>query len=187
MSNYISKDEQAKQAEKQKTVLTNEVIYNSLIFSYKFNLFGWLVVSALALIVGIALIFAFSIDSPFDEKWTKIAKILSILIPFVIAIVDIAVYFYNRKRVNIDDYKIITDRVERVSENDRHIRRYSYEHAMYLWHCGHVVISYDDTQRISKGDIYYVLVSKEHPDKAVLIFDAQKCELAETGEETNNS
>ncbi len=186
MSNYISKDEQAKQAEKQKTVLTNDVIYNNLLLSHKVNLFGWLAVSVLSLIVGIALIIGFSIDSPLNEKWTKITKILLIVIPFVIALVDIAVYFYNRKRVNIDDYKIITDRVVRVSVNDKHKRRYSYEHAMYLWHCGRVVISYDDTRRISKGDIYYVLVSKERPDKAVLIFDAKKCEFGEMIEETND-
>lgn len=185
MSNYISKDNQLEKL--KKSLLTKEEIFNQLVLSHKVDFVGWMVVSVMALILAAVLVFALTFDSPFDEKWTKIAKAILLTVPFVMAAVNTIVYFYRRKRINVDDYKLVTDRVERVSEYDKKLGTgYRYEHAIYLWICGRVVMSHSTVKRISEGDVYYVLVSKKQPDKAVMLFDSKKCELGEMNEEATD-
>jgi hypothetical protein len=58
----------------------------------------------------------------------------------------------------------------------------NYEHAMYLWRCGRVVISLEETYLNSEGDTCYVFVYDKEPDKPIAVYNTKFYEL-ETDEE----
>ncbi len=85
----------------------------------------------------------------------------------------------SAKRILNGSYKMILDTVERVvtdelvgSGKNRH-----YEHAMYLWLCGRVVISLQDTYLNTEGDKCYVLVFDDGKNTPVAVYNTKFYEL----------
>jgi hypothetical protein len=79
-------------------------------------------------------------------------------------------------------YKIIIDTADRIVTDDRYVRygQHSYmEHAMYLYHCGRVVISLQETYTNSEGDEFFVVVSKDRPNRALFAYNTQYYELVD--------
>ena len=82
-------------------------------------------------------------------------------------------------------YSLITDTVERVVIDDKYVyqsKHSYYEHAMYLYRCGRVVISLEETCLYSEGDICYVFVYDDMPDTPIAVYNTKYYELDEVEE-----
>lgn len=185
MANYISKDKR-KANKDGKLTLTPRGIYKELIIHEKVNLIGWLIVSALFLVLSGMFVFILSFQGLADERWNNVLKLFLLAAPFVMAAGTTLYYLHRIKNVSKRSYSVISDTVERVVTDDRTVVRHRHgrnvvktEHAMYLYHCGRVVISLQETYTNSEGDVYYVVVEDDNPDKAVLLFSAKKYDLVD--------
>ncbi len=184
MGNYVSKSTMADQQAEGKRIITPQTIYKELVDIAKVDLVGWFVVSGVCVIFSGLFIFVLSMDTPLNETWTKIIKIALAALPVLIAIGNVVRYYITLKKMEKEDYDIISDTVERVVQDDRLVRHYtrrgiSYrmEHAMYLSTCGRVVISLESVSTNSEGDIFYVIVSKKHPTRPLLLYNSKYYDL----------
>ncbi len=184
MGNYVSKSTIADQQAEGKRIITPQNIYSELVDLAKVDLVGWFVVSGVCVIFSGLFIFIFSLDTPLNETWTKIIKIALAALPVLIAIGNVFHYYITLKKMAKEDYDIIADKVERVVQDDRMVRRYTrhgttyrMEHAMYLSTCGRVVISLEGVSTNSEGDIFYVIVSKKRPTKPLLLYNSKYYDL----------
>lgn len=184
MGNYVSKSTIADQQAVGKRIVTPQTIYNELVDIAKVDLVGWFVVSGVCVIFSGLFIFILSMDTPLNETRTKIIKIALAALPVLIAIGNVFRYYITLKKMEKEDYDIISDTVERVVQDDRMVRRYTrrgttyrMEHAMYLSTCGRVVISLEDVSTNSEGDIFYVIVSKKRPNRPLLLYNSKYHDL----------
>ncbi len=114
------------------------------------------------------------------------------LLTFGISSIPVIIFFicaaYNLRRLKVlvsGSYSLITDTVERVVTDDKYIyqRKHSYyEHAMYLYRCGRVVISLEETCLYSEGDICYVFVYDDKPNTPIAVYNTKYYELDEVEE-----
>ncbi len=184
MGNYVSKSTMADQQAEGKRTVTPQTIYNELAAMAKVDLVGWFVVSGVCVLFSGLFIFIFSMDTPLNETWTKIIKIALAALPVLIAVGNVFHYYITLKKMAKEDYDIIADKVERVVEDDKVIRRYTrhgvtyhMEHAMYLSTCGRVVISLQEVSTNSEGDIFYVIVAKKRPTRPILLYNSKYYDL----------
>ncbi len=180
MANYISKHQRKKQTD-GKGKITPKTIYRDLVVMEKVNLIGWLVAAAVFLLLSGMFVFVLTIDGLADERWNNILKIVLVAAPFIMAASTTLYYGVRIKNISKRNYKVIRDTVERVVTDDRTVTKYrrgrrviTTEHAMYLYHCGRIVISLQQTYTNSEGDIIYAVVEAEKPTEAVLMYSA-KC------------
>lgn len=183
MANYISKHQRKKLSD-GKGKITPKTIYRDLVVQEKFNLIGWLIVAVAFLLLCLSFVLVLSIDSLLEERWNNIVKTALVAAPFIMAACTTIYYGRRIKNISKRNYKVIRDTVERVVTDDRTITKYrrgrrviSTEHAMYLYHCGRIVISLQQTYTNSEGDIIYAVVEAENPDEAVLLYSAKSNDL----------
>ncbi len=181
MANYVSKSTEIAPDDKKKKQITPKKIYDAISNSHKGELWGIMIVAFAILLVMLLFVFVVNI-SGMEQKWATFVKILLLSVPFLIAMVSVYVYYRNTKMLAEGGYKIITDTAERVVTDDRYVHRgrHSYmEHAMYLYNCGRVVISLQETYTNSEGDTFYVVVSKKHPRTALFAYNSKYYELVD--------
>lgn len=183
MANYISKDMREMQ-EGEKRKITPKSIHKSLVAMEKVNFIGWLIASAALLMVSGMIAFGLSLDGFSDEKLNNTVKILLLAAPFLMALVVVICYCYRMKTFSSRRYTVITDTVQRVVTDDRLVVRHRggrrvmrTEHAMYLYRCGRVVISLEETYINSEGDVYYVVVDVKKPNDAIFLYNSKFYEL----------
>ncbi len=182
MGNYVSDSTRADPHD-GKTKITPELIYTSLASQKKGLLLCGCVFGFCALLCS-GMFLAVLGAAEATGAWVGILRALLIIAPFAIVFGFVFAYRNGLKRLKDGRYTIITDTVERVVEDDKMVReyhrshvRYRMEHAMYLTHCGRVVISLSDTYTNSKGDLFYVVVDKEQPNVPHLLYNAKYYEL----------
>lgn len=97
------------------------------------------------------------------------------------------IYCYRRYlKVAKGKYSLKLDTVERVVTDDRYVRRGRasyYEHAIYLWHCGRVVVSLEETYLYSEGDSCYVFIIDEN-ETPLAVYNTKFYELDDIEEPT---
>lgn len=168
-----------------KRTISSESIYNTLVSQAKASLRGNLIGSIVLLAVCILFAVVFDFDS-LNEPWPTVIRTLIIAFPFLFAILILLIYFKHINKITNVEYSIITDNVQRVVTDDKLKRRYYRgryivytEHAMYLYKCGRVVISLEDTYTTSEGDVYYAVVYNDRPNIPLLLFNSKYYELKE--------
>lgn len=184
MGNYVSESTRGDPSDAKKRI-TPKIIYNSLAAQKRAALIGGLIVCFALLLV--AVMFSFILSDVLVDKWASIVRFVLLSLPFLIAL--LVVYYYWRGLRELhrgDGYTIITDTVERVVTDDKMVRRYNghgmsayMEHAMYLYVCGRVVISLEETYTYSEDDVFYVVVSKNRPNVPLLLYNSKYYELGE--------
>lgn len=168
-----------------KRTISSESIYNTLVSQAKASLKVNLIGSVVLLFICVLLAAVFDFDS-LKEPWPTVIRTLIIAAPFVFAILIVLIYFKHIKKITNVEYSIITDNVQRVVTDDKTVRKhrggrtyYTTEHAMYLYKCGRVVISLEDTYTTSEGDVYYAVVYNDKPNIPLLLFNSKFYELKE--------
>ncbi|MBQ9848400.1 MAG: hypothetical protein IJO64_05020 [Clostridia bacterium] len=181
MGNYVSDSLKADMNDGKKKI-TPQLIYDSLELGYKSNIVLYVILFILVLFLCGLFFLVFRFDSPFNEKGKIIADAVLIALPILTAVFCAYFYFRGIKKHQEREYTVIVDTIERVVVDDRYVhqRRHSHmEHAMYLWHCGRVVISYAETSLHSEGDKAFVVVDKKHPNVPLMIFNDKYYELVD--------
>ena len=187
MANFKSRSTEAEQEGEGKKVITPETINKALIASEKAGFTVGLISCGIILIMMIFLVALFNLSDAFDgliEPWPEVIYTILIALPIFAAIFVLYAYWKGLKNITEENYILITDDVQRVVTDDKIKRRWHHgrahyytEHAMYLYKCGRVVISLEQTYTISEGDIYYAVVNKKHPTSAVLLYNSKFYEL----------
>ena len=184
MANYVSDSTKADPSFDRKKQITPKHIYDVLSNSVKADLLGRLIISGAFLVI--MLMFILLVNLLDESEITKTAAFLIKLvlwsIPFLAALWSLYRYYRDMKILGRGEYRVITDTVSRVVTDDRYVRRgrHSYmEHAMYLYRCGRVVISLEETYTNSEGDEFYVVVANSRSNKALLAYNKNYYELAD--------
>lgn len=181
MGNYVSKSTEIAPDDNKKKQITPERIYEALSNSHKGEFWGMTIVSFAFLFVALLFVLIVNV-SGMEQKWATLVNILLLSVPFLIFMAAGYHYYRNMKKLAGGGYKIIIDTADRVVTDDRYVRygRHSYmEHAMYLYHCGRVVISLQETYTNSEGDEFFVVVSKDRPNRALFAYNTQYYELVD--------
>lgn len=185
MANYVSKSTESVPDDKKKKQITPQRIYDALSNSHKGDLWGTIIISFVILIGMLIFVLVVNV-SGMEKKWATLVNILLLSVPFLVFMVSVYTYCRNMKKLADGGYKIITDTADRIVTDDRYVRygRHSYmEHAMYLYNCGRVVISLQETYTNSDGDEFFVVVSKERPNKALFAYNTKYYELVDLNTE----
>lgn len=181
MANYKSPNLDVGEKEEGKKKLNPKRIHASLVAGYQANIkllaLIMIILEAIFLPLGI---FIAGIDN-YEPGWDVVIAFGFGIVPIVIfGSLIISVCRAMKKVVN-GSYSLKLDTIERVVTDDRYVYRRKgrgyYEHAMYLWHCGRVVISLQDTYINSEGDKCYVLVFDDKPNEAIGVFNTKFYEL----------
>ncbi len=147
-----------------------------------------------AILLGVVEVFVIPLSILFGElSGLEGAKYLLLTfgissLPLIVFLICAAYNFRRLKALVSGSYSLITDTVERVVVDDKYIyqRRHSYyEHAMYLYRCGRVVISLEETCLYSEGDICYVFVYDDMPETPIAVYNTKYYELDEVKEARN--
>ena len=156
MANYVSESIKP-QTDEGKKKLNPQVIYNDIKASAKGSLINAFIAAPILLIVlGMTAFIFYMVKDAKNEGWLQNGR-----------------------------YTLITDTVNRVVKDDklRYKRRrnryiFTMEHAMYLYHCGRVVITEGETGTIWEGDIFYIVVDKKRPKKPIITYNSKFYDLA---------
>ncbi len=192
MANYKSPNLDNGEKEEGKKKIRPKETHNVLIAVHKWNFVFYFVVMIVA--SGIGILFGIGITDTFDfEKSTDMVIIYVFgSLPAIVCAILIVLEYIKMKQTVGGSYSLITDTIERVVTDDKYVykrRRHGgrgyYEHAMYLYRCGRVVISLEETYTNSEGDACYVLVYDDKPDKAVFVYNTKFYELDDTEEPTD--
>ncbi len=181
MANYISDSTKIDPNDKKKKQITPEKIYDAISNSNKGGLWGGIILSFVILIMMLIFVLVVNI-SGMEQKWATLVNMLLLSVPLAMVMIFLYLYYRDTKMLAEGGYKIITDTAERVVTDDRYVRygRHSYmEHAMYLYNCGRVVISLQETYTNSEGDTFYVVVSKKRPRTALFAYNSKYYELVD--------
>ena len=182
MGNYVS-DSTEGETGNEKRKITPQLIYDSLSANNKGTLIGGLIVCGALLLV--ALLFVFIINqSGMEPKWATVVKSLIMSVPVIVALLFVYWYWRGLKKLANGGFVVITDTADRVVTDDRMVRTYNsrgahykMEHAMYMYRCGRVVISLEETYLYSDGDIFYVVVSNKDSNVPLLMYNAMLYDL----------
>lgn len=180
MANYISDNLKADDGAGKKQI-TPQSIYNALVKDQKNTLFARLILIGCVVLVLLLTTWPLMLmDAPFGDPGTKIVKLLLIASPILDAVFVLYLYLRGMNGISEDNYTIIVDRIERIIVDEKLVRRgrrMHMQHAMYLYHCGRIVIPLQATNTESEGDTVYVLVKKKRPNKPIMLFNDKYYEL----------
>lgn len=179
MANYKSRNLAADSHDGKKK-LNPKIIYDILVSAQKKIFKAGLIVSAV--VFGCCLLTGF-----LAKKAMNLVPIAETLVFFGFLLIPLASfgavmlgYYREMNVITKGEYHIIADTIERVVTDDKVVRRgrsYYMEHAMYLYRCGRVVISLNDTYVNSEKDVCYVLVYNKNPDVPMMVFNQKFYEL----------
>ena len=190
MANYQSPNLDNGEKEEGKKKIRPKETHEALIAVHRWTFVFYFVVMIVS--SGISILFGIGITEIFDfEKNTDMVIIFVCgALPVIVCAILIVLEYIKMKQTVGGSYSLITDTIERVVTDDKYVykrrrgaaARGYYEHAMYLWRCGRVVISLEETYLNSEGDTCYVFVYDEEPDKPIAVYNTKFYEL-ETDEE----
>ena len=191
MANYKSPNLYDGEKEEGKKKIRPKETHKALIAVHKWNFVFYFVVMIVS--SGIGILFGIGITEIFDfEKNTDMVIIFVCgALPVIVCAILIVLEYIKMKQTVGGSYSLITDTIERVVTDDKYVykRRMhglsgNYEHAMYLWRCGRVVISLEETYLNSEGDTCYVFVYDDKPDKPIAVYNTKFYELEDIEEPT---
>ena len=192
MANYKSPNLYDGEKEEGKKKIRPKETHKALIAVHKWNFVFYFVVMIVS--SGIGILFGIGITETFDfEKSTDMVIIYVFgSLPAIVCAILIVLEYIKMKQTVGGSYSLITDTIERVVADDKYIykrrrgaaARGYYEHAMYLWRCGRVVISLEETYLNSEGDVCYVLIYDDKPDKPIAVYNTKFYELDDIEETT---
>lgn len=191
MANYKSPNLDNGEKEEGKKKLNPKIIHRTLISSHQKGIKMLLAFLLLCEIIFVPLgILVSNIDS-FEPGWDIVIIFGFSALPAILFGVSIISLYRSMQKITKGSYSLITDTIERVVTDDKYVYRRRmhgwsgyYEHAMYLYRCGRVVISLEETYLNSEGDACYVLVYDDKPDEAVAVFNSKFYELEDIEEPT---
>ena len=184
MANYVSESTKS-QTDEGKKKLNPQVIYNDIKASAKGALIKAFIAAPILLIVLGMIAFAFyMVKDAKNEEWINIVTPIMLSIPFLALLCSVCSYYSSIRKLQNGRYTLITDTVNRVVKDDKkrfshRVKRYTItmEHAMYLHHCGRVVITEGETDTIWEGDIFYIVVDKKRPKKPIITYNSKFYDL----------
>lgn len=183
MGNYVS-DSTGGDTDNEKRKLTPQLIYDTLASQNKSELVGGVLAGAVLLVVALLFVLIFSAGGFFTEKGLVIANMAVLSVPFLVFLLFVFLYWKGMKRLFEGNYVVITDTVERVVTDDKLVRRYNghryttyMEHAMYLYRCGRIVISLEETYVNSENDVYYIVLPHKDSNHPLLRYNSKFYEL----------
>ena len=184
MANYVSESIKP-QTDEGKKKLNPQVIYNDIKASAKGALINAFIAAPILLIVlGMIAFVFYMVKDAKNEEWINIVTPIMLSIPFLALLCSVCSYYSSIRKLQNGRYTLITDTVNRVVKDDkmRYSRRrnryiFTMEHAMYLHHCGRVVITEGETGTIWEGDIFYIVVDKKRPKKPIITYNSKFYDL----------
>lgn len=184
MANYVSESTKP-QTDEGKKKLNPQVIYNDIKASAKGALIKAFIAAPILLIVLGMIAFAFyMVKDAKNEEWINIVTPIMLSIPFLALLCSVCSYYSSIRKLQNGRYTLITDTVSRVVKDDKkrfshRVKRYTItmEHAMYLHHCGRVVITEGETDTVWEGDIFYIVVDKKRPKKPIITYNSKFYDL----------
>ncbi|MBR5780223.1 MAG: hypothetical protein IKY21_06355 [Clostridia bacterium] len=191
MANYKSPNLEDGEKEEGKKKIRPKATHKALIAVHKWNFVFYFVVMIVS--SGIGILFGIGITEIFDfEKSTDMVIIYVFgSLPVIVCVILIVLEYIKMKQTVGGSYSLITDTIERVVTDDKYVYRRRmhgwsgyYEHAMYLYRCGRVVISLEETYLNSEGDACYVLVYDDKPNKPIAVYNTKFYELDDIEETT---
>ena len=192
MANYQSPNLDNGEKEEGKKKIRPKETHEALIAVHRWTFVFYFVVMIVS--SGIGILFGIGITEIFDfEKNTDMVIIFVCgALPVIVCAILIVLEYIKMKQTVGGSYSLITDTIERVVTDDKYVykrrrgaaARGYYEHAMYLWRCGRVVISLEETYTNSEGDTCYVFVYDEEPDKPIAVYNTKFYELETDDEPT---
>lgn len=188
MANYKSPNLDSGEKEEGKKKLNPKIIHRTLISSHQKGIKMLLAFLLLCEIIFVPLgILVSNIDS-FEPGWDIVIIFGFSALPAILFGVSIISLYRSMQKITKGAYSLITDTIEQVVADDKYVYRGKgrgyYEHAMYLYRCGRVVISLGETYTNSEGEMCYVVVYDDKPDKAVAVFNSKFYELEDIEEPT---
>ena len=187
MANYQSPNLGSGEKEEGKKKLNPKIIHRTLISSHQKGIKVLLAFLLLCEIIFVPLgILVSNIDS-FEPGWDIVIIFGFSALPAILFGVSIILLYRGMRKIVNGAYSLITDTIEQIVTDDKYIHRGKrgyYEHAMYLYRCGRVVISLGETYTNSEGEMCYVIVLDDKPDEAVAVFNSKFYELEDIEETT---
>ena len=184
MANYESPSLDADQKDGKKKLNPREK-HKKFISDIKADIVGDAILLGVVELVVIPLTILIGSLSELEGGWYFLLTFGCCSIPVIIFFIC-AVYKLKRLKALVSGaYSLITDTVERVVIDDKYVyqsKHSYYEHAMYLYRCGRVVISLEETCLYSEGDICYVFVYDDMPDTPIAVYNTKYYELDEVEE-----
>ena len=188
MANYKSPSLEAEKADGKRKI-SPQSIYNSLVSAAKAGIHGGVIATVIIAVVFIPLGILLSNVGNLEPGWGTVVIFGFTSVPVLIFLVTYIGYHRHMKQITSGAYSLIKDTVERVVTDDKTVRKHnghSYvittEHAMYLYRCGRVVISLEETYTNSEGDICYVVVFDKNPNTPIFIYNSKFYELEDLEE-----
>ncbi len=189
MANYKSPNLDNGEKEEGKKKLNPKTIHRTLISSHQRGIKILLALLILCEIVFVPFgILVANIDS-YEPVWDIVIIFGFSAFPALLFGASIIPLYRSMQKIIKGAYSLITDTIEQVVTDDKYVYRHNgrgyYEHAMYLYRCGRVVISLGETYTNSEGEMCYVVVCDDKPDKAVAVFNSKFYELEDIEEPTD--
>ena len=192
MANYKSPNLDNGEKEEGKKKIRPKETHKALIAVHRWTFVFYFVVMIVS--SGIGILFGIGITETFDFEKNTDMVILFVCgaLPVIVCAILIVLEYIKMKQTIGGSYSLITDTIERVVTDDKYVYKHRrgaaargyYEHAMYLWRCGRVVISLEETYLNSEGDTCYVLVYDDKPDKPIAVYNTKFYELEDIEEPT---
>lgn len=184
MANYESPSLDADQKDGKKKLNPREK-HKKFISDIKADIVGDAIILGVVELVVIPLSILIGSLSELEGGWYFLLTFGCCSIPVIIFFIC-AVYKLKRLKALVSGaYSLITDTVERVVIDDKYVyqsKHSYYEHAMYLYRCGRIVVSLEETCLYSEGDICYVFVYDDMPDTPIAVYNTKYYELDEVEE-----
>lgn len=184
MANYESPSLDADQKDGKKKLNPRE-IHKKFISDVKSDIVADAIILGVVALVVIPLSILIGSLSELEGGWYFLLTFGICSIPVIIFFIC-AVYYLKRLKALVSGaYSLITDTVERVAVEDRYVyqKRHShYEHAIYLWRCGRIVVSLEETSLYSEGDTCYVFIYNDKAETPIAVYNTKYYELDEAEE-----
>lgn len=184
MANYESPSLDADQKDGKKKINPEEK-HKKFISDIKADIVGDAIILGVVELVVIPLSILIGSLSELEGGWYFLLTFGCCSIPVIIFFICAVFKLKRLKALVSGAYSLITDTVERVVIDDKYVyqsKHSYYEHAMYLYRCGRVVISLEETCLYSEGDICYVFVYDDMPDTPIAVYNTKYYELDEVEE-----
>ena len=184
MANYESPSLDADQKDGKKKINPREK-HKKFISDIKADIVGDAIILGVVELVVIPLSILIGSLSELEGGWYFLLTFGCCSIPVIIFFICAVFKLKRLKALVSGAYSLITDTVERVVIDDKYVyqsKHSYYEHAMYLYRCGRVVISLEETCLYSEGDICYVFVYDDMPDTPIAVYNTKYYELDEVEE-----
>ena len=181
MANYESPSLDADQKDGKKKINPREK-HKKFISDIKADIVGDAIILGVVELVVIPLSILIGSLSELEGGWYFLLTFGCCSIPVIIFFICAVFKLKRLKALVSGAYSLITDTVERVVIDDKYVyqsKHSYYEHAMYLYRCGRVVISLEETCLYSEGDICYVFVYDDMPDTPIAVYNTKYYELDE--------